>query len=55
MFLVSGSCPISFFSARGLADHIFIVIGLWSNQVLRYSVVARHIFFLIGLSSSPVV
>jgi hypothetical protein len=28
MFLVSGSCPISFFSARGLADHIFIVIGL---------------------------
>ncbi len=41
---MSGSRPISFVSVRGLADQIFVFIGLWSNQVLRYSVVARHIF-----------
>ncbi len=49
---MSGSRPISFFSARGLADTIFVVIGLWSNQVLRYSVVARHIF--LWLAYQPV-
>ncbi len=52
MFLVSGSRSISFFSAKGLADHIFLVIDLWSNQVLRYSVVARHIF--LWLAYQPV-
>ncbi len=51
---MSGSRPNSFFSARGLADHIFVVIGLWSNQVLRYSVVARHIFLWLAYPPPPV-
>ncbi len=44
MFLASGSRPINFFSARGFADRIFFVIGLSSNQVLGYVIVARHMF-----------
>ncbi len=52
MFLASGSRPINFFSARGFADRIFFVIGLSSNQVPVYAVVARHM--LSGLAYGPI-